>query len=191
MSNLNNVAFSDQKIQSITHLINNVKTHEEFEKLKNQLLRENLSLKQEIKSENNFGEIIGANKSLKEVLGKVHMVANTDATVLILGETGTGKELIARCIHNSSNRNKRPLIKVNCAAIPSGLIESELFGHEKGAFTGALAKKLGKFEIADGGTIFLDELGDLPIDAQAKLLRVLQESEFERVGGNETYKVDV
>ncbi|MGI9533523.1 MAG: sigma-54 interaction domain-containing protein, partial [Thermodesulfobacteriota bacterium] len=179
------------KIHAIAQLINQVKTHEEFEKLKDQLFRENISLKEEIKSENNFEEIIGANNSLKEVINKVKMVANTDATVLIRGETGTGKEIISRCIHDLSERKERSLIKVNCPAIPSSLIESELFGHEKGAFTGALIKKIGKFELANGGTIFLDELGDLPFDAQAKLLRFLQEREFERVGGNETYKVDV
>lgn len=177
--------------KQIALAIDNAKSHEEIEKLKNQLEMENVSLQEEIKTESNFDEIIGASKSLKEVLSKVNMVAATDATVLIRGETGTGKELIARCVHNSSERKDRPLIKVNCPAIPSGLIESELFGHEKGAFTGALTKKIGKFELADGGTIFLDELGDLPLEAQAKLLRVLQEREFERVGGNETFNVDV
>ena len=164
---------------------------DEIKSLKLKLEKENVYLKEEIKTEHNFEEIIGSSKSLKEVIDNVKKVANTDATVLIRGETGTGKELISRSIHNSSKRNKRSLIKVNCPAIPSGLIESELFGHEKGSFTGALVKKIGKFELADGGTIFLDELGDLPPDAQAKLLRVLQEREFERVGGNETYKVDV
>lgn len=191
MSSTNIATLLDSNFQSIAHAIINTNSYEEFEKLKDQLLRENVSLKEEIKSENNFEEIIGADKSLKEVLSKVKMVADTDATVLIRGETGTGKELISRSIHNSSKRSERSLIKVNCPAIPSGLIESELFGHEKGSFTGALTKILGKFELADGGTIFLDELGDLPLDAQAKLLRVLQEKEFERVGGNETHKVDV
>lgn len=164
---------------------------EEIKNLKSKIEKENIYLKEEIKTEYNFEEIIGSSESLKDVIDKVNMVANTDATVLIRGETGTGKELIARSIHNLSNRNSKSLIKVNCPAIPSGLIESELFGHEKGSFTGALTKKIGKFELADGGTIFLDELGDLPLDAQAKLLRVLQEREFERVGGNETFKVDV
>ncbi|MGI9534805.1 MAG: sigma-54-dependent Fis family transcriptional regulator [Thermodesulfobacteriota bacterium] len=177
--------------KQIALAVDNARSHEEIEKLKNQLELENVSLQEEIKSENNFEEIVGASKSLKEVLSKVNMVAGTDATVLIRGETGTGKELIARCIHDSSKRSERSLIKVNCPAIPSGLIESELFGHEKGAFTGALTKKIGKFELAEGGTIFLDELGDLPLEAQSKLLRVIQEREFERVGGNETYKVDV
>lgn len=163
----------------------------EVKKLKKQLESENVYLKEEIKTEHNFDELIGASKSLRDVLDKVEKVAKTDATVLIRGETGTGKELIARSIHNLSNKSGRPLVKVNCPAIPAGLIESELFGHEKGAFTGALAKKIGKFELADGGTIMLDELGDLPLESQAKLLRVLQEKEFERVGGTRTIKVNV
>lgn len=166
--------------------------YEKIHELKTQLEKENVYLKDEIKTTYNFEEIIGSSEALKkDVIEKVRMVAGTDATVLLRGETGTGKELIARSIHNSSKRADRPLVKVNCPAIPSGLIESELFGHEKGAFTGALAKKVGKFELADGGTVFLDELGDLPLDAQAKLLRVLQEREFERVGGNVTFRVDV
>jgi len=164
---------------------------EEIKKLKDQLEMENQSLQEEIKTQHNFEEIIGAAKSLKDVLGNVQIVAKTDATVLIRGETGTGKELIARSIHNLSNTRGRPLVKVNCPAIPAGLIESELFGHEKGAFTGALTKKIGKFELADGGTIMLDELGDLPLESQAKLLRVLQEKEFERVGGTKTITVNV
>lgn len=164
---------------------------EEIEKLKNQLELENQSLQEEIKESHNYEEIIGESKALKNVLSQVELVANTDSTVLIRGDTGTGKERIARAIHNLSGRSNRALIKVNCPAIPSALIESELFGHEKGAFTGALTKKIGKFELADGGSIFLDELGDLPLDAQAKLLRVLQEREFERVGGTETMNVDV
>jgi transcriptional regulator with GAF, ATPase, and Fis domain len=144
-----------------------------------------------IKPESNFKGIIGESKVLKKVLRQVEAVAKTDTTVLIRGETGTGKELIAHAIHDLSTRKDRPLIKVNCPAIPSGLIESELFGHEKGAFTGASSRKIGKFELANGGTIFLDELGDFPVESQAKLLRVLQEKEFERVGGVETCKVDV
>jgi len=171
--------------------LDNAMSHERIENLKNKLEMENISLQEEIKTAHNFEEIIGASSSLKNVLKNVERVAETDATVLLRGETGTGKELIARSIHNLSKRSERSLIKVNCPAIPSGLIESELFGHEIGAFTGALSKKIGKFELADGGTIFLDELGDLPLDAQAKLLRVLQEREFERVGGNETIKIDV
>nr|NIT61711.1 AAA domain-containing protein [Fodinibius sp.]NIV16324.1 AAA domain-containing protein [Fodinibius sp.]NIY30291.1 AAA domain-containing protein [Fodinibius sp.] len=127
----------------------------------------------------------------KTLLRSVEQVASTDATVLILGESGTGKELLARAIHNISPRGERPLVKVNCAALPSNLIESELFGHEKGAFTGALSRKVGRFELADGGTVFLDEIGDLPLELQTKLLRVLQEGEFERLGNSKTTKVDV
>lgn len=148
-------------------------------------------LQEEIKGTHNFEEIIGSASSLKKVLKGVERVAPTDSTVLITGETGTGKELIARAIHNLSPRKGRPLVKVNCAAIPAGLIESELFGHEKGAFTGALTRKMGRFEVADKGTIFLDEIGELPLDLQSKLLRVLQEGEFERVGGTQTFKVNV
>ena len=148
-------------------------------------------LQEEIKGTHNFEELIGGSTSLKKVLKNVERVAPTDSTVLITGETGTGKELIARAIHNLSPRKGRPLVKVNCAAIPAGLIESELFGHEKGAFTGALTKKMGRFEVADKGTIFLDEIGELPLDLQSKLLRVLQEGEFERVGGTQTFKVNV
>jgi formate hydrogenlyase transcriptional activator len=128
---------------------------------------------------------------LKKVLHQVEQVASTDATVLILGESGTGKELLARALHNISNRNERPLVKVNCSALPANLIESELFGHEKGAFTGAISKKVGRFELADKGTIFLDEIGDLPLELQPKILRVLQEGEFERIGNPKTLKVDV
>ncbi len=148
-------------------------------------------LQEEIKGTHNFEELIGSSTTLKKVLKNVERVAPTDSTVLITGETGTGKELIARAIHNLSPRKSRPLVKVNCAAIPAGLIESELFGHEKGAFTGALTKKMGRFEVADKGTIFLDEIGELPLDLQSKLLRVLQEGEFERVGGTQTFKVNV
>ncbi|MBA5868691.1 MAG: AAA domain-containing protein [Nitrospira sp. CR2.1] len=148
-------------------------------------------LQEEIKGAHNFEELIGGSTSLKKALRSVERVAPTDSTVLITGETGTGKELIARAIHNLSPRNDRALVKVNCAAIPAGLIESELFGHEKGAFTGALTKKMGRFEVADNGTIFLDEIGELPLDLQSKLLRILQEGEFERVGGSQTFKVNV
>jgi transcriptional regulator with PAS, ATPase and Fis domain len=163
----------------------------EVKELKERLEAENVYLQQEIKQEHNFDEIVCQGKALTKVLDKIKLVAGTDATVLILGESGTGKELIARAIHSSSKRNKRPLVKVNCATLPSNLIESELFGHEKGAFTGATSQKIGRFELADGGTIFLDEIGELPLDLQAKLLRVLQEGEFERLGGNRTLKVNV
>jgi PAS domain S-box-containing protein len=152
---------------------------------------QNVYLQDEIKSVHNFEEIIGQSASLQEVLKKISLVAATDSSVLIVGETGTGKELIARAVHSNSPRRARPLIKVNCAALPTGLIESELFGHEKGAFTGAVERRVGRFELANGGTIFLDEIGELPPDVQVKLLRVLQEREFERVGGSATIKVDV
>jgi len=155
------------------------------------LREQNLYLQEEIKSVHNFGEIVGRSSALAAVLDKVRRVAPTDATVLIYGETGTGKELIARAIHSTSQRRDKPLIKINCAALPAGLVESELFGHEKGAFTGAIARHTGRFELADGGTIFLDEIGELPADSQAKLLRVLQEHEFDRVGGTSPRKVDV
>ncbi len=138
-----------------------------------------------------FEDIVGQSTALRRVFHKVEQVAPTDSSVLILGETGTGKELIARAIHNRSRRRERPLVVVNCAALPSTLIESEFFGHEKGAFTGALARKIGRFELADGGTILLDEIGDLALDLQAKLLRVLQQGEFERIGSTTTQKVDV
>ncbi len=162
----------------------------EVEALKKRLQAENTYLQEEIKLQSNFEKIIGQSKALKKTLKKIEQVAPTDSTVLILGETGTGKELFARAIHNLSRRKERPLIKVNCAALPGNLIESELFGHEKGAFTGAIARRLGRFELADSGTIFLDEIGELPLDLQSKLLRVLQESEFERLGNANTIRVD-
>jgi formate hydrogenlyase transcriptional activator len=155
------------------------------------LSEQNTYLQQEIKSVHNFDEIVGRSPALTAVLDKVQRVAGTDATVLIQGETGTGKELIARAIHSISQRRGKPLIKINCAALPAGLVESELFGHEKGAFTGAIARHTGRFELADGGTIFLDEIGELSGETQAKLLRVLQEHEFDRVGGTSPRKVDV
>lgn len=153
--------------------------------------RHNEYLQEEIRSVHNFDEIIGQSRTLKGALEQVRLVAATDSSVLILGETGTGKELIARAVHADSKRKSRPLIKVNCAALPSGLVESELFGHEKGAFTGATEKRIGRFELADGGTLFLDEIGEMPPETQVKLLRVLQEQEFERVGGSKTIRVDV
>jgi PAS domain S-box-containing protein len=161
------------------------------EQERNRLRQQNVYLQEEIKSEYNFEEIIGGSGAMRSVLGKVAQVAQTDSTVLILGETGTGKELVARAVHNASKRKDRPLIKLNCSALPTGLVESELFGHEKGAFTGATEKRIGRFELADGGTIFLDEVGELPPEMQVKLLRVLQEREFERVGGGATIRVDV
>lgn len=167
------------------------KALDEVEHLKGQLQAENTYLREEIQLEHNFDNIISRGKALNAVLTQVEQVAPTDASVLILGESGTGKELLARAIHSRSRRSDRPLVKVNCASLPSNLIESELFGHEKGAFTGAVAKKIGRFELADKGTIFLDEIGEMPIELQAKLLRVLQEGEFERVGNPHTTKVDV
>ena len=155
------------------------------------LKAENKYLQEEIKLNYNFEEIVSKSSNFQKVLQQIEKVASTDATVLILGESGTGKELLARAVHNISNRSKRPLVKVNCATLPSNLIESELFGHEKGAFTGAMDRKIGRFELADGGTIFLDELGELPVELQAKLLRVLQEGEFERLGNSKTLKVNV
>ena len=155
------------------------------------LAAQNLYLQEEIKSANNFDEIIGNSPALQEALDKVRRVANTDTSVLITGETGTGKELIAHAIHSASHRREKPLIKLNCAAMPSSLVESELFGHEKGAFSGAISRRVGRVELAHGGTIFLDEIGEVPLDVQVKLLRVLQEREFERVGGSEPIKVDV
>ena len=142
-------------------------------------------------SEAGFEQIVGRSAALRRVLREVEIVAPTDSGVLIQGETGTGKELIAQAVHNRSGRRDRPFIRVNCAAIPSGLLESELFGHEKGAFTGAIMRKPGRFELADKGTLFLDEVGDIPLELQAKLLRVLQEREFERLGSTRTQQVDV
>jgi formate hydrogenlyase transcriptional activator len=155
------------------------------------LKAENLYLQEEIKLNHNFQDIISISKKFQKVLLQIEQVAETDVTVLITGESGTGKELIARAVHNISNRRKKPLVKVNCAALPAHLIESELFGHERGAFTGAMERKIGRFELADGGTIFLDEIGELPVELQAKLLRVLQEGEFERLGNPKTMKVSV
>jgi formate hydrogenlyase transcriptional activator len=157
----------------------------------NKLTEEKLYLQDEIRTEYNFEEIIGESPALKRILEQVQTAAPTDSTILILGETGTGKELIARAIHNLSSRRERTLVKLNCAAIPTGLLESELFGHEKGAFTGAIAQRVGRFELAHRGTLFLDEVGDIPLDLQPKLLRVLQEQEFERLGSTRTTRVDV
>jgi formate hydrogenlyase transcriptional activator len=155
------------------------------------LQQQNLYLQEEIKGVHNFEQIVGRSAALMDVLGQVERVAPTDASVLVTGETGTGKELIARAVHSASKRRDKALIKVNCAALPAGLVESELFGHEKGAFSGAIVRRLGRFELADGGTIFLDEIGELPAETQVKLLRVLQEHEFDRVGGSTPVRVDV
>ncbi|MCP4403738.1 MAG: response regulator [bacterium] len=163
----------------------------EIARLKDRLEQENIYLREEIKLDHNFGEIIGQSDALAYPLYKVEKVAPTDTTVLLQGETGTGKELFARAIHYAGKRKNRPLIKVSCATLPAHLIESELFGHEKGAFTGAESKRLGRFELADGADLFLDEIGELPLELQPKLLRVLQEGEFERLGSSHTVKVDV
>ena len=156
-----------------------------------EFVEQNLSLEEDSTIEKEFRGIVGSNSRLKHVIENIQIVAPADSTVLILGETGTGKELIARAIHDLSPRRNYPFVKVNCAAIPSGLLESELFGHERGAFTGAIAQKIGRFELANKGTLFLDEIGDIPLELQPKLLRVLQEQEFERLGSTRTQRVDV
>lgn len=180
-----------QCAKQIAIAVENVLAYQEIATLKEKLNKEKLYLEDEIRSELNFEEIIGESPAIKHVLRQVSIVAPTDSTVLILGETGTGKELLARAIHDRSKRRERTFVKLNCAAIPTGLLESELFGHEKGAFTGAIATKVGRFELADGGTLFLDEVGDIPLELQSKLLRVLQEQEFERLGSTRTIKVSV
>ena len=170
--------------------VENALAFKEIDALKDKLAVEKLYLEEEIRNELNFEEIVGESPVLRRALAQVELAAPAGTTVLLLGETGTGKELFARAIHNLSPRRDRTFVKINCAAIPSGLLESELFGHEKGAFTGAINQKIGRFELADKGTIFLDEVGDIPVELQPKLLRVLQEQEFERLGGNRTQRVD-
>jgi formate hydrogenlyase transcriptional activator len=169
----------------------NTLTYHEISELKDKLAQEYFYLKEEIRSEMNFENIVGNSPALKHVLELVDTVSPSDSTVLLLGETGTGKELIARAIHDRSRRKHCAFVKLNCAAIPTGLLESELFGHEKGAFTGAITQKIGRMELADQGTLFLDEVGDIPIEIQPKLLRALQEREFERLGSTHTRKVNV
>jgi formate hydrogenlyase transcriptional activator len=171
--------------------IENRLAYREVAELKDKLAQEKLYLEDEIRGEIDFEEIVGQSSALRHVLNLVETVAPSDSTVLLLGETGTGKELIARAIHDRSHRKERTFVKLNCAAIPTGLLESELFGHERGAFTGAIAQKIGRLELADQGTLFLDEVGDIPIEIQPKLLRALQEREFERLGSNRTKQVDV
>jgi formate hydrogenlyase transcriptional activator len=175
----------------ITMALKNLFAFEQIENLHRQLEKEKTYLVEEIKTSHNFEEIVGTSKALQKVLKQVSQVAPTEATVLIQGESGTGKELIARALHNLSPRKDHPLVKVNCAALPAQLIESELFGHEKGSFTGAFERRIGKFELANGGTIFLDEIGELPLELQSKLLRVLQERELERIGGKQVIKADI
>jgi formate hydrogenlyase transcriptional activator len=180
-----------QVAQQIAIAVENGLAYREIAELKEKLDKEKLYLEEEIRTEYNFEEIIGESAALKRILKQVETVAPTDSTVLIQGETGTGKELIARAIHNLNGRRERTFVKINCAAIPTGLLESELFGHEKGAFTGAIAQKVGRFELAHQGTLFLDEVGDIPLELQSKLLRVIQEKEFERLGSTKTIKVNV
>ena len=190
-------AFSKDDQELLGHIANqiaiaveNALAYREIETLKNTLASEKLYLEEEIKSEFNFAEIVGQSAALKKILRQVETVAPTDSAVLLFGETGTGKELIARAIHDLSGRRERTLVKLNCAAIPTGLLESELFGHEKGAFTGAIAQRIGRFELANKGTLLLDEIGEIPLELQPKLLRVLQEHEFERLGSSRTIKTD-
>ena len=185
------VELLSQVAQQIAIAVENALAYQQIAELKEKLSKEKLYLEREIQTEYNFEEIVGESQSLRRVLKEVETVARTDSTVLILGETGSGKELIARALHNLSERRDRTFVKLNCAAIPTGLLESELFGHEKGAFTGAIATKVGRFELADRGTIFLDEVGEIPLELQVKLLRVLQEQEFERLGSTKTMRVNV
>jgi len=187
----NDMVFLEQVAHQIAIAVENALDYGRATEDRDREAEQKLYLQDEIRTEHNFGEIIGANSGLKSVLDQVAVVAPTDSSVLILGETGTGKELIARAIHDLSRRRERTFVRLNCAAIPLGLLESELFGHEKGAFTGAITQKMGRFELANKGSLFLDEVGDIPLELQAKLLRVLQEQEFERLGSNRTHKVDV
>ena len=181
----------EQVTSAVAVALDDCLAHEEVRRLRDQLAAENAYLQEEIRSEHNFQEIVGNSQPLRHVLSQVTQVAPTAATVLIYGETGTGKELIARAIHARSERRGRPLVKVNCGAISAGLVESELFGHVKGAFTGAIQRRTGRFELANGGTLFLDEVSELPLDTQVKLLRVLQEGEFEPLGSSHSVRVDV
>jgi formate hydrogenlyase transcriptional activator len=197
LARLEPVAFAQKDLDFLKLVANqvaiaveNALAYQEIATLKDRLAQEKVYLEDEIRSELNFEEIVGRSASLRAVLQEIETVAPTDSTVLIYGETGTGKELIARAIHDLSSRNKNPFVKLNCAAIPTGLLESEMFGHEKGAFTGAVAQRIGRFELAHRGTVFLDEIGEIPLELQPKLLRVLQEREFERLGSSRTMRTD-
>jgi formate hydrogenlyase transcriptional activator len=198
LSSLSESAFAPNDIDLLAQIasqvaiaVDNARAYDEIAKLKDRLAKEKLYLEEELHSEHNFGEIVGNSAALRQVLKRVEIAAPSDATVLVLGETGTGKELIARALHRLSSRGDGNFIKLNCAAIPTGLLESELFGHEKGAFTGAVSQKIGRLELADKGTLFLDEIGEIPTELQPKLLRVLQDHEFERLGGIRTIRVNV
>ena len=185
------VELLSQVAQQVAIAVENALAYQEIASLKDKLAKEKVYLEEEIQTEYNFEEIVGESRALKHVLKQVETVAPTDSTVLIQGETGRGKELVARALHNLSSRRERTFVKLNCAAIPTGLLESELFGHERGAFTGAIATKIGRFELADKGTIFLDEVAEIPLELQVKLLRVLQEQEFERLGSTRTIRTNV
>jgi formate hydrogenlyase transcriptional activator len=189
--NEDEVAFLTQVANQVAIGVENALAFSEIAELKDRLAQEKLYLEDEIRGEMDFEGIVGQSAALRHVLSLVETVAPSDSTVLLLGETGTGKELIARAIHDRSRRKDRTFVKLNCAAIPTGLLESELFGHERGAFTGAISQKVGRLELADQGSLFLDEVGDIPIEIQPKLLRALQEREFERLGSTRTKKVDV
>jgi formate hydrogenlyase transcriptional activator len=197
LARLTPVPFSPRDLEFLTLVgnqvaiaVENALAYREIAELKDRLAQEKVYLEDEIRSELNFEEIVGRSPSLRSLLQQIETVAPTDSTVLIFGETGTGKELIARAIHNLSARGKSSFVKLNCAAIPTGLLESEMFGHEKGAFTGAVAQRIGRFELANRGTVFLDEIGEIPLELQPKLLRVLQEREFERLGSSRTLRTD-
>ena len=184
------VDFVRQVAAQVAIAVENALAYRQIAELKDKLAQEKLYLEDEIRSQMNFDSIIGRSAALQKLLQQVETVAPTDSTVLIYGETGVGKELVARAIHNLSSRSKNAFVKLNCAAIPTGLLESEMFGHEKGAFTGAIAQRIGRFELANHGTVFLDEIGEIPLELQPKLLRVLQEREFERLGSSRTLRTD-